>query len=140
VDHEIKEFKGGYEEWVEWKKRMESSVESRESGARRQESDSLKKPEIPDKTISTSGAIDKQLKKELQKQQRIFQQLEEKISKLNDEKQKLEAALADPSTYANKEKFLQIEASYKNISAELEQFNKQYEQVFEKIAELESNN
>ncbi len=140
VDHEIKEFKGGYEEWVEWKKRMESSVESRESGARRQEPDTPKKPEIADKPISTSGAIDKQLKKELQKQQRIFQQLEEKISKLNDEKQKLEAALADPSTYANKEKFLQIEASYKNISAELEQFNKQYEQVFEKIAELESNN
>ena len=34
VDHKIKEFKGGYEEYAEWKERMsrEPGVNSRESG------------------------------------------------------------------------------------------------------------
>ncbi|HVT85117.1 MAG TPA: ABC-F family ATP-binding cassette domain-containing protein [Chitinophagaceae bacterium] len=140
VDHEIKEFKGGYEEYVEWKERQESLAGSQESAARNRES---KEPEKTDKTIKITpapAAIDKQQKKELQKQQRIFQQLEEKIAKFTEQKQQLETALADPATYANKEKFLQTETSYKNIAAELEQLNKQYEQVFEKIVELESNN
>src|SRR5436190_13301343 len=34
VDHEIKEFKGGYEEWVEWKKRQESGIGSQKSGVK----------------------------------------------------------------------------------------------------------
>jgi ATP-binding cassette subfamily F protein 3 len=40
VDHKIKEFKGGYEEYAEWKERQsrESGVGSRESGVGRQES------------------------------------------------------------------------------------------------------
>src|SRR6185503_917549 len=39
VDHKIKEFKGGYEEYVAWKERMtrESLVNSRESGVRSRE-------------------------------------------------------------------------------------------------------
>lgn len=140
ADHEIKEFKGGYEEYVEWKKRQESLVGSQESGARNRESKEPEKTDKTNKITPAPAAIDKQQKKELQKQQRIFQQLEEKIAKFNEQKQQLETALADPATYANKEKFLQTETSYKNIAAELEQLNKQYEQVFEKIVELESNN
>ena len=81
---------------------------------------------------------DRGAKKELQKQQRIFQQLEEKITTLTDEKIKLEAALSDPATYSDKQKFLQAETSYNKAASELQQLNKQYEQVFEKIVELES--
>ena len=152
IDHEIKEFKGGYEEYVEWKERQEKVVGSQEAkksnGSNKSEKskESLKeklveeKSQIPNPKSQTSSSIDKQQKKELQKQQRIFQQLEERIAKLNEQKKQAEAALADPGTYANKEKFLQTETSYKNVSSELEQLNKQYEQVFEKIVELESKN
>ena len=78
------------------------------------------------------------VKKELQKQQRIFQQLEEKIADLNKKKQHLETALADPTTYSDKNKFLETETDYKKVCDELAIQNSEYEKVFEKIMELES--
>jgi ATP-binding cassette subfamily F protein 3 len=82
-------------------------------------------------------SVNKELKRELQKQQKIFQQLEEKISKLNEQKTQLEAALADHTTYTDKNKFLQTEAEYKKVSDELVNMNIEYEKVFEKIMQLE---
>ena len=87
---------------------------------------------------SKAGPINKEHKKELQKQQRIFQQLEEKVASLTKQKNELEAALTDPATYSDKQKFIQAEAAYNKAAAELEQLNKQFEQVFEKIMELEA--
>ncbi|HKC36509.1 MAG TPA: ATP-binding cassette domain-containing protein, partial [Chitinophagaceae bacterium] len=150
VDHEIKEFAGGYEEYVAWKERMQaatrsqqSAVKSSESGVKSQESkkSNLKaapKPQASNIKPQTTPPINKEHKKELQKQQRIFQQLEEKVAILTKQKSELEAALTDPATYSDKQKFLQAEAAYNKAAAELEQLNKQYEQVFEKIMELEA--
>lgn len=73
----------------------------------------------------------------MQKQQRIFQQLEEKIAGLKTEQQKLEAALSDPAVYSDKIKFLEAETAYKKTSAELVSLNSDYEKAFEKIVELE---
>jgi ATP-binding cassette, subfamily F, member 3 len=135
VDHKIKEFKGGYEEYVQWKERMsrESSNVNRELEQIPIVHEIVKPPEkkqpIP---------VNKELKKELQKQQKLFQQLEEKIAKLDQEKQKLETALTDPSTYSDKNKFLSTETEYKKVSTELGNLNADYERVFEKIISLES--
>jgi ATP-binding cassette subfamily F protein 3 len=159
VDHEIKEFKGGYEEWVEWKKRQESVAGSQKSGeisiskwdAKKSESKksngSNKSEAEQPKTAPVqktepkpqlSTPINKEQKKELQKQQRIFQQLEEKIATLNKQKAELESALSDPATYSDKQKFISAEASYNKAAAELDKANNEYEMVFEKIVELES--
>ena len=150
VDHEIKEFKGGYEEYVAWKERMSKSSESRvQSRESRKESGKLKpekekkespviQPQASNPKPQTSSPINKEHKKELQKQQKIFQQLEEKVALLTKQKNELEAALTDPATYSDKQKFLQAETLYNKAAAELDQLNKQYEQVFEKIMELES--
>ncbi|HEX7846182.1 MAG TPA: ABC transporter C-terminal domain-containing protein, partial [Chitinophagaceae bacterium] len=81
--------------------------------------------------------VNKELKKELQKQQRLFQQIEEKIAKLKAEQQQLEAALASPGTYGDKSKFLQTETAYKKATTELSALNAEYEKIFEKIVELE---
>jgi len=83
--------------------------------------------------------INKEAKKELQKQQRIFQQLEENIAKLNQQKAALEAQLTAPETYGDKDKFVKTETDYKKVNDELKKLNKQYEEVFEKIMELEAN-
>jgi len=64
--------------------------------------------------------------------------LEEKVALLTNQKSELEAALTDPATYSDKQKFLQAETAYNKAAAELDQLNKQYEQVFEKIMELEA--
>jgi ATP-binding cassette, subfamily F, member 3 len=86
---------------------------------------------------ANSPPINREAKKELQKQQRLFQELEEKIASLAGQKIRLEASLADPSTYSDKNKFVQAETDYKKVGEEWSAANKQYEQVFEKIMELE---
>jgi ATP-binding cassette subfamily F protein 3 len=152
VAHEIKEFKGGYEEWVEWKKRQESAdipiskwdVKSgepnRATGSNKPVVEKPKSEPVQKKEakLPSSTPVNKEQKKELQKQQRIFQQLEEKIAGLTKQKTELEAALSDPATYSDKQKFLQAENFYSQVSAQLMQLNTQFEQVFEKIVELES--
>ncbi len=141
VDHEIKEFKGGYEEYVAWKERMAKKQKEEESGKKveKQESKIVKKPAEPVSRPQASTPINKEQKKELQKQQRIFQQLEEQIAKLNDRKTELEASLIDPATYSDKSKFLEAESNYKKVSAELENLNAKYEKTFELIVSLEGS-
>jgi ATP-binding cassette subfamily F protein 3 len=139
VDHQVKEFDGGYEEWVAWKSRMALAEKSKESRVGSQESkkkeEVIEKKEEVKKPVVTS--IDKEAKKELQKQQKIFQQLEEKIAELNKKKVQLESALSDPGTYSDKNKFLQAETDYKKAADELKRLNVEYERVFEKIMKLE---
>ncbi|MGB8193371.1 MAG: ABC-F family ATP-binding cassette domain-containing protein [Chitinophagaceae bacterium] len=165
VDHELKSFDGGYEEYVDWKKRM-ADLKVKEQGTRDKVQEPVGKaqenkgqatrdkaqagsqpptskvqpPTSPDSYRGqppTDNRI-RDLKKELQKQQRIFQQLEEKLAKMNAQKTQLAAALADPSTYADKDKFIKAESDYKKSETELAQLNSQYEQVFEKIMEIEA--
>jgi ATP-binding cassette subfamily F protein 3 len=152
VDHEIKEFKGGYEEYVAWKERMARAQKSEAVTSQKSESKKLEKNTKPEKSDSKvslnkptavtvqhgSGPINKEVKKELQKQQKIFQQLEEKIAALNRQKKELEASLIDPSTYSDKAKFLQAETAFKKAEQELGLLNRQYEEVFEKIMKLEN--
>ena len=97
----------------------------------------IRQPQTPAQP-QTSSPINKEIKKELQKQQKIFQQLEEQIGKLSEQKAALEASLIDPAVYSDKNKFLQAEASYKNVSMELENLNHQYEKTFELIVSLEA--
>ncbi|HEV8506209.1 MAG TPA: ABC-F family ATP-binding cassette domain-containing protein [Chitinophagaceae bacterium] len=161
VDHKIKEFKGGYNEYVQWKERMnrQSTVIDKQLAASSRSARTLSEesaagsPEIQEtgknqlkesvKSAAKSAqsaikSVPSTVKKELQKQQRIFQQLEEKIANLNEKKQQLEAALADPATYSDKNKFLQTETDYKKVCDDLAVQNSEYEKVFEKIMELEN--
>jgi ATPase components of ABC transporters with duplicated ATPase domains len=133
-DHKIKSFDGGYEEYVEWKeRRMKSEAGSRKSETKQTKPEPIPQPAAPAKPIN------KEAKKELQKQQRIFQQLEERIGALNKQKAELEAAMTEPETYADKEKFVKAETDYKKVSEELQKLDREYEVVFEKIMELEAN-
>ncbi|HEY2721656.1 MAG TPA: ABC transporter C-terminal domain-containing protein, partial [Chitinophagaceae bacterium] len=143
--------KGGYEEYVQWKERMNRDVKDTEQGMKRKDQGTKGKDHLEDvpksadqsnKPIAQPARTDNQsqkslVKKELQKQQKIFQQLEEKLVKLNESKQQLEAALANPATYSDKNKFLQTENDYKRVSGDLNAANIEYEKVFEKILELE---
>ena len=147
VDQEIKEFKGGYEEWVAWKERMaRQTIESKKAQEPKKHSagpraEPKKQQEIqkPAPVIQKKNtAIDKDTKKELQKLQKQFQQLEEQIAALKKKQVELEASLSDPATYSDKTKFLEAETAYKKAGNDLKQLDSTYEQVFEKIMELES--
>jgi ATP-binding cassette subfamily F protein 3 len=146
VDHEIKEFKGGYEEWVLWKERMKKL----EEGSKKAEDKSLKseggskKPEPATKQSAANNQkpaiqpVNKEEKKELQRLQKQFQQVEAEIAKLSENKTRLEASLADSAIYSDKTKFLQAEADYKAAAQKLASINTEYEKLFEKIMELEA--
>lgn len=136
VDHQIKEFKGTYDEWMEWNERMEKvgvNKQAKETAPKPVE----KKPE-PQKQAPQNQASNSAAKKELQKQQRLFSQLEEKLARLNKEKVELEAALAHPDTYQDVTKFKKTETAYQQVVSQLGEANTQYETVFDKIVSLET--
>lgn len=136
-DHKIKEFVGTYDEWERWKQERKLT-----------ESDSSKKKEVvlekkiiePVEKKLNNNFQNKELQKELQKAQRNFQQLEEKIAKLKKEKDLLETKLASPEIYLDKRKFVEAEKSYLDKSIQLQKANEEYEKLFEKIMELEEKN
>jgi ATP-binding cassette subfamily F protein 3 len=148
VDQQIRVFDGTYEEWEAWKKRMANSQPaavnipaSKEAPAPAQnnvpEKEPAAEPAQPTGPAMASRAINKDLKREWQKQKRQFEQIEADLNKMNAEKAQLEARLADPATYADKEKFHQAEQAYQAITAKLAGLHADYEKAFEKMMTLE---
>ena len=133
-DYKIKEFVGTYDEWERWKQERKA-VEIGTS--KKKEIGVEKKPEIIAEKRTNNTSPNKDFQKELQKTQKLFQQLEEKIAELNKEKTVLEADLALPEIYLEKQKFLAAENKYKENSNQLKKANAEYEKLFEKIVELE---
>lgn len=137
VDHQIKVFDGSYEEWEDWKKRMASK---QAPSGRRPASGHAAPVETAKPTPSAEtppGAINKDQKRAWEKQKRQFEQLEASLNQLKDQKSALEAALADPDTYADKEKFVAAEEAYREACDKFLQLNRQYEEAFEKMMTLE---
>jgi ATP-binding cassette subfamily F protein 3 len=134
VDHQIKEFKGTYEEWAAWKERAEKA------NAQKQKPDHgvLKKLDEKKPAPAAAPPVKPEAKKELEKQQKRFKQIEVELARLNEQKAEIEKRLASPDTYQNADKFKQTEASYQQLLRQLTEANTQYESVFEKIILLES--
>jgi ATP-binding cassette, subfamily F, member 3 len=142
-NYEIKEFNGGYDEWMEWKERQAANAAAGEKV------NSVNKVEKVDKVIETvvtptentkpqtAQPIDKELKKELQKHKNRFTQLEDKIAAITKTKADLEAQLAQPDVLADRTKFVVAEKAYNDAVLELTILNGEYETVFEKVMELE---
>lgn len=130
VDGEIKEFKGTYGEWEEWKKRMAAAAQPVKAEKEKKASPApvQQQPKAP---------VDNNLKKELQKQQRQVQNLEKQLSDLKVKVEQLEADMANPDIYADKGKFKSTETNYKAAAAELAKATSEYESAFEKVMELE---
>ena len=128
-EHQIREFKGTYAEWEDWKERREKEMAAN------------KKNEVPAPPVASTvppkpepaKQVNNDQKKEQQKLKNRFNQLELKLADLNKAKQEAEAQLASPDIYGNKEKFQLAESNYKKITTELETVNKEYEQVFEQL-------
>ncbi len=164
IDGKIKEFKGGYEEYLEWQSRIAANkVEVRgtklEMGGTKLEVGSKKlevggtKLEVGSKKLEVGGTklaikneaniptankpIDKEAKKELQKQQRILQQQEEQIVNLKQQQTQLELDLAAPNIYSDKNKFAATEANYKKVKVQLTTLETAYERQFEVVMDLE---
>lgn len=149
-DHKIIEFKGTYAEWEDWKERRIAAAKNAdakvtETVVKNAPSKTEREPVLKNEPLASGiseaniqrGPVDKEVKKEYQKNKNRFQQIEEKLAQLNQRKVELEQLMASPDSYTNKEKFNETEVAYKNIVGELAILNKEYEIVFEKVMELE---
>lgn len=140
VDHQIKEFKGSYQEWVEWNERMEKQRKANAlEGKEIPKPDVKKEPvKVVEPIVKNTQPINKELQKELQKQQRRLSQIEESLSKTQEEQKKIETEMGDPATYTNKNQFAKLEISYKTVKDKISTLNKEYEQIFEQVMEIEA--
>ncbi len=86
----------------------------------------------------TANAFNRDLQRELQKQQRKLSNLEVDITKASNEKLRLEVAMAAPENFSNRQKFAALEADYVKAQVSLSTLNNEYEELFEKVMELES--
>jgi ATP-binding cassette, subfamily F, member 3 len=144
IDHKIREFRGTYDEYVMWKEKLEAEAKAKvqekvevKGEAKVQEKVEVK-GELKDEGKAGKGkAINKELQKELQKQQRLFEKLEADIDKQKLELKNLEALLADSGTYGDRVKFAEVEAAYGKSQQKINELQWQSEQAFEKLMELE---
>jgi ATP-binding cassette subfamily F protein 3 len=140
VDHKIKEFKGTYQEWVDWNERMAKiAAEKQKLGVPdiKPEPKPVAKAEPVKQVVKENLPVNKDLQKELKKEQNRLSNLEAQITRAKEDETKLETALGDPANYSDREKFVKIEADYKKAKTDREALEKEYETVFEKVMELE---
>lgn len=140
----IKEFKGTYAEWVQWKEREANNLKLQGAKAKVESPSPKVEKEKQETIVSTqqnnnakAQNPNNQFSKELQKLKRTFEKLEGDIANLNSKKATIENDLGNPDNYADRTKFVALETSYNTVKTELATANKQYEELFEKIMELE---
>jgi len=109
VDHQIKEFKGSYAEWVEWNERMAAKQkENKGSGTAAAATTPAPVPKVATTEIKAptpNTAIDKDFQKELQKHKKRLQTLELDINNTKIQKDTIEQELGNPDTYTDPARF-----------------------------------
>lgn len=141
VDHEIKEFKGTYDEWVAWEERM--AKQAKADSTNKEEAKPVVAEKKPEPVVASKAQnnqpINREQQKELQKLQRKLSNVEIELNKASAEMQRIEAELGNPDNYSNKDKFTALEKAYADAKAKHQQLNAAYENVFEQVVEMESN-
>lgn len=144
IDNEIKEFKGSYQEYVEWKERMAKIQAAEQKNNKQKEQNKPAEPvkqeqpkqaEKPKQQVNNNNDA----KRDLQQLQKQFSKVEEQVNQLNKQKAQVETDLANPALFNDRNKFQQLEKDYANVQTKLSVVNKQYEEMFEKIMELEAS-
>jgi ATP-binding cassette subfamily F protein 3 len=134
-DRQIKEFIGTYDEWVVF---MQEREKRKAEAAKPVVAEKKEEPKKEVKPANNTNDTElRNLRKEHQKYQKNFQRLEEQLGKMKQEKEALEAQLGDPAFYADRDKFQKLDEQYRQHSAKLDAVSKEYDEIFEKIMELE---
>ncbi|NDA63396.1 MAG: ABC transporter ATP-binding protein, partial [Chitinophagia bacterium] len=127
TDHRIKEFKGGYHEWVAWNERM-----AKQPAASNQPIVAEKKvPEVKtsERTQDEKGnnpAL-KEKQKQLQKEKKKMEQLEAALEVINSKMKELEIEMGNPEIYAVANRFATLEKEYGALQVERDGMNNQLE-------------
>jgi ATP-binding cassette, subfamily F, member 3 len=126
-DGKIKEFKGSYDEYVEWKIRMSKQQSAATEPVKKVVKEEKKKNE----------PIDKSKQQEEKKIQKKFSDAESLVASLQKQKAETETRLATPEIYTDKIKFQEAEKQYSTIKQSLAKAETEYEKLFEEIMKLQ---
>lgn len=114
-NEQIKEYPGGYADYVWWKKKQEEE-QAEETTTKSAKKEKKQKPVKNVKTTNT-GRDNK------------ISELESKIMELEIEKEAIETKLADASIYENPEKLNETNAAYKKIVSTIESLTSEWENL-----------
>lgn len=132
----IKEFIGSYAEWQVW-------LEEREKKQKAAQQTIVEKPapkpstEIKKEPKKAQDQESRTRQKEYEKLQKKTERLEQELKKLQEEKAVLELQLGDPTVYADKQKFSELDEKYRAHCSKLDMANTDYEKTFEAMLQLE---
>ncbi|HLO81659.1 MAG TPA: ABC-F family ATP-binding cassette domain-containing protein [Chitinophagaceae bacterium] len=130
VDGKIKEFKGTYDEWVEWNARMKTRQAPEPEPVKKEVKEVVKEEKKRE-------PIDVNKQKEQKKVQRKFSESEALVAELQKKKAEGEALLADPAIYSEKTKFQEAEKQYQSTLKRLSAAEAEYEKLFEEMMKFE---
>lgn len=136
-DGKIISFKGSYEEWETWK--AEKAQKLLQAGMAPIPAAKVEK-KVNTQKITTKVAPSnhqRQKERDIKKHQQAFQKVEENMEKLALQKNNLEEKLADSEIYSDKTKFQETEKAYNNTLQQLKEQQTKYDELFEKMLELE---
>jgi ATP-binding cassette subfamily F protein 3 len=123
-NHQIKEYPGTYEEFEYWKKSNEGQIAP-----------------VPDLKPVKSKPIDQSVQPAHPSAKRLAKELngvEDKISKLNDEKDRLEGEMTKPESYSKFEVLESLQGELEKVNGQLEDLNRRWEQIAQEIDDLEN--
>jgi len=126
-DKQIKEYPGTYEEYEYWKKKMESELKGIPAPVTKPETKQKNsQPNSPDPNEKKLKTLNSDLKK-----------VEERIEKLQLEKDSIEAEMANPEVYGNFEKLNQVRQRFESVNASFQEANKKWDSLALEIEKLE---
>ena len=130
IDNKIVEFKGPYQEWVEWNERMAKQKLS-------QQSSETPKNKIVQKEKNEPKNRDDNKQQEIKQLNAALKNIEQKINDTENQKKSVEQKLIDPEILKDKTALADTQKKYNEISNLLLNLNKEYEILFNKIIALE---
>lgn len=128
-DSEIKQFPGGYDEFLIW---LEETGRTLDMGSSPKKEDKASKPAAETRPVEkspASGVNVKKLEKEIEK-------LEQNISELEKKKADIEAELAEEKVFNNPEALKKSNAAYARIKEEIQTANQVWEEKMMCLEEM----
>ncbi len=131
-NHEIKEYKGTYDEYETWRKEREAAQSLTAAPPVKKEKKQDLKPQINDEER-------KALQKNIRNAKGKLELIEKEITALESEKGTLENELANPDVYSNSAKLADLNAAYDKVTLQLAEQNQKWEEIALQIESLEAS-
>lgn len=128
-NHEIKEYPGTYDEFVEWQAKNQINAASKEKSEPKVKAENKKRDVPPSET--------NQAKKDLKKKEQELTLIEAEILQIDTKKKELEIEMASPEVFVDADKLQKANQKYLQFKQKEETLNLKWESLVEEIGVLQ---